>query len=58
MAFLLGLVRMPLDECEKLYHRFGSEVFQQNALVGTMKMGFTHSYYDTETWERILRSDT
>ncbi|XP_048873252.1 calcium-independent phospholipase A2-gamma-like isoform X2 [Brienomyrus brachyistius] len=55
VAFLLGLARMPLDECEELYHRFGSEVFRQNALVGTMKMGFTHSYYDTETWERILR---
>nr|XP_023649392.1 renin isoform X2 [Paramormyrops kingsleyae] len=55
VGFLLGLARMPLDECEELYHRFGSEVFQQNALVGTMKMGFTHSYYDTETWERILR---
>ncbi len=54
---MLGLARISLDECEELYHRFGSDVFRQNPLVGTVKMGWTHSYYNTETWEMILRLD-
>ncbi|XP_051962265.1 calcium-independent phospholipase A2-gamma-like isoform X2 [Xyrauchen texanus] len=55
LAFLLGLAHISLDECEEMYHRFGSDVFRQNPLVGTVKMGWTHSYYNTETWEMILR---
>ncbi|XP_067303558.1 calcium-independent phospholipase A2-gamma-like [Pseudorasbora parva] len=55
LAFMLGLVRITLDECEEMYHRFGTDVFRQNPLVGTVKMGWTHSYYNTETWEMILR---
>ncbi|XP_065142158.1 calcium-independent phospholipase A2-gamma-like [Paramisgurnus dabryanus] len=57
LAFMLGLVRIPLDDCEEMYHRFGSDVFRQNPLIGTVKMGWTHSYYNTETWEMILREE-
>ncbi|XP_077070457.1 calcium-independent phospholipase A2-gamma-like isoform X1 [Siphateles boraxobius] len=55
LAFMLGLAHISLDECEEMYHRFGTDVFRQNPLVGTVKMGWTHSYYNTETWEMILR---
>ncbi|XP_039507873.1 calcium-independent phospholipase A2-gamma-like [Pimephales promelas] len=55
LAFMLGLAHISLDECEEMYLRFGTDVFRQNPLVGTVKMGWTHSYYNTETWERILR---
>ncbi|XP_046895885.1 calcium-independent phospholipase A2-gamma-like isoform X3 [Hypomesus transpacificus] len=55
LAFMLGLARFSLEECEEMYRRFGSDVFRQNPLVGTMKMGWSHSYYSTETWEMILR---
>ncbi|XP_030622914.1 neurofascin [Chanos chanos] len=55
LAFMLGLTRISLEECEDLYRRFGSDVFRQNPLVGTVKMGLTHSYYNTETWEMILK---
>ncbi|KAM8829889.1 calcium-independent phospholipase A2-gamma-like [Synchiropus picturatus] len=55
LAFMLGLARFSLEECADMYRRFGSEVFRQNRLVGTMKMGWTHSYYNSETWETILR---
>ncbi|XP_047467996.1 calcium-independent phospholipase A2-gamma-like isoform X2 [Mugil cephalus] len=55
LAFMLGLARFSLEECADMYRRFGSEVFRQNPLVGTMKMGWSHSYYNTETWETILR---
>ncbi|KAM4563459.1 calcium-independent phospholipase A2-gamma-like isoform 1-T2 [Odontesthes bonariensis] len=55
LAFMLGLARFPLEECVDMYRRFGSEVFRQNPVVGTVKMGWSHSYYNTETWERILQ---
>ncbi|XP_056241837.1 calcium-independent phospholipase A2-gamma-like [Seriola aureovittata] len=55
LAFMLGLAHFSLEECADMYRRFGSEVFRQNPLVGTMKMGWSHSYYNTETWETILR---
>ncbi|KAM6929003.1 calcium-independent phospholipase A2-gamma-like isoform 1-T2 [Lycodopsis pacificus] len=55
LAFMLGLTHFSLEECADMYRRFGSEVFRQNPLVGTMQMGWSHSYYNTETWEKILR---
>lgn len=55
LAFMLGLAHFSLEECADMYRRFGSEVFQQNPLVGTVKMGWSHSYYDTEIWETILQ---
>ncbi|XP_072553181.1 calcium-independent phospholipase A2-gamma-like [Salminus brasiliensis] len=55
LAFTLALARISVEECEDMYRRFGSDVFRQNLLVGTMKMGWTHSYYNTETWETILK---
>lgn len=55
LAFMLGLARFSLEECADMYRRFGSEVFRQNPLVGTVKMGWNHSYYDTEIWETILQ---
>ncbi|KAG7221561.1 hypothetical protein INR49_017092 [Caranx melampygus] len=55
LAFMLGLARFSLEECADMYRRFGSEVFRQNPLVGTVKMGWSHSYYNTETWETILQ---
>lgn len=55
LAFMLGLAHFSLEECAEMYRRFGSEVFRQNRLVGTMKMGWSHSYYDTEIWEAILQ---
>ncbi|XP_010780804.1 calcium-independent phospholipase A2-gamma-like isoform X1 [Notothenia coriiceps] len=55
LAFMLGLAHFSLEECSEMYQRFGSEVFRQNRLVGTVKMGWSHSYYNTETWEKILR---
>lgn len=55
LAFMLGLAHFSLEECADMYRRFGSEVFRQNPLVGTVKMGWNHSYYDTEIWETILQ---
>ncbi|XP_063064590.1 calcium-independent phospholipase A2-gamma-like [Engraulis encrasicolus] len=55
LAFMVGLGRFSLDDCEEMYRGFGSDVFKQNPLVGTMKMGWTHSYYSTQNWETLLK---
>ncbi|XP_048873888.1 calcium-independent phospholipase A2-gamma-like isoform X17 [Brienomyrus brachyistius] len=55
LAFMLGMYQMSLDECEELYRRLGSEVFKQNVIVGTVKMGWSHAFYDSQIWETILK---
>ena len=53
---MLGVYRYPLDECEAMYRKLGSDVFKQNVIVGTVKMGWSHAFYNSETWEDILKS--
>ncbi|XP_006925391.1 calcium-independent phospholipase A2-gamma isoform X1 [Pteropus alecto] len=55
LAFMLGLFHMPLDECEELYRKLGADVFSQNFIVGTVKMSWSHAFYDSQTWETILK---
>lgn len=56
LGFMLGVFKMPVKECEDLYRKLGSDVFKQNVIVGTVKMGWNHAFYDTEAWENILKS--
>ncbi|KAG7265489.1 hypothetical protein CRUP_035629 [Coryphaenoides rupestris] len=55
LGFMLGLFQFPLSECDEMYRRLGSDVFKQNRIVGTMKMGWKHAFYDSEIWEKILK---
>uniref|UniRef100_A0A674F855 Calcium-independent phospholipase A2-gamma-like n=1 Tax=Salmo trutta TaxID=8032 RepID=A0A674F855_SALTR len=55
LGFMLGVFQIPLNECELLYRKLGSDVFKQNVIVGTVKMGWSHAFYDSETWENILK---
>lgn len=55
LAFMLGIFQIPLEECERMYRQLGSDVFKQNVIVGTMKMGWSHAFYDSEIWENILK---
>ncbi|XP_058047814.1 calcium-independent phospholipase A2-gamma isoform X2 [Ahaetulla prasina] len=55
LAFMLGLFHIPLDECEELYRKLGTDVFKQNVIVGTVKMGWSHAFYDSEIWEKMLK---
>lgn len=52
---MLGLFHIPLDECEELYHKLGSDVFKHNVIVGTVKMGWNHAFYDSDIWEKMLK---
>ncbi|KAL0968764.1 hypothetical protein UPYG_G00271390 [Umbra pygmaea] len=55
LGFMLGVFQIPLNECEVLYRKLGSDVFKQNVIVGTVKMGWNHAFYDSEIWENILK---
>ncbi|KAM4615211.1 calcium-independent phospholipase A2-gamma isoform 1-T4 [Polymixia lowei] len=55
LAFMLGVFQIPLNECEEMYRKLGSDVFKQNVIVGTVKMGWSHAFYDSEVWENILK---
>ncbi|XP_059916416.1 calcium-independent phospholipase A2-gamma-like isoform X1 [Gadus macrocephalus] len=55
LGFMLGIFQYPLSECEDMYRKLGSDVFKQNRLVGTVKMGWNHAFYDSEPWEKILK---
>uniref|UniRef100_A0A1A8RD80 Patatin-like phospholipase domain containing 8 n=1 Tax=Nothobranchius rachovii TaxID=451742 RepID=A0A1A8RD80_9TELE len=55
IGFMLGLFQIPVKECDDLYRRLGSDVFKQNVIVGTMKMSWSHAFYDSEAWENILK---
>lgn len=53
---MLGIFQIPLEECEEMYRKLGADVFKQNVIVGTVKMGWSHAFYDSEIWENILKS--
>ncbi|PWA26114.1 hypothetical protein CCH79_00015211 [Gambusia affinis] len=55
LAFMLGIFQIPLEECEDMYRKLGSDIFKQNVIVGTVKMGWSHAFYDSEMWETILK---
>ncbi|XP_026996720.1 calcium-independent phospholipase A2-gamma [Tachysurus fulvidraco] len=55
LGFMLGVYHFPLSECEEMYRKLGSDVFRQNVIVGTMKMGWNHAFYDSEIWEKVLK---
>lgn len=55
LAFMLGIFQIPLEECEEMYRKLGADVFKQNVIVGTVKMGWSHAFYDSEMWENILK---
>lgn len=38
-----------------MYRKLGADVFKQNVIVGTVKMGWSHAFYDSEIWENILK---
>lgn len=56
LGFMLGVFQIPLSECDDLYRKLGSDIFKQNVIVGTVKMGWKHAFYDSEAWENLLKS--
>ena len=55
LAFLVGIKRVPLEECERTYRKLSVDVFEQNSLIGTGKLFWNHAYYNTAKFEKILK---
>lgn len=55
LASLLGILKMPLDEVEKLYSQFTQDLFKRNVTTGLGNLIKSHSYYDTQMWEVKLQ---
>ncbi|XP_038164840.1 calcium-independent phospholipase A2-gamma-like [Cyprinodon tularosa] len=55
IGFMLGVIQIPVKDCDDLYRKLGSDVFKQNVILGTVKMGWSHAFYDSEAWENILK---
>ncbi|KTF71446.1 hypothetical protein cypCar_00037870 [Cyprinus carpio] len=55
LGFMLGILQIPLKDCEDLYRTLSSDVFKQNLIVGTVKMSWSHAFYDSQIWEKVLK---
>ena len=55
LAVMLGVFRVPLDECIDLYKDFSKEMFTTSRLEGARKLVTSYAYYDTQMWEKILQ---
>lgn len=49
------MYKLSLDECERQYKIFTSEIFKQNLASGVSNLLTSQSYYDTKLWEKMLR---
>jgi len=57
LAFMLGIKKTSLEECERSYRKLSMDVFEQNSLIGTGKLFWSHAYYDTAKFEQILKNE-
>ncbi|XP_063227393.1 calcium-independent phospholipase A2-gamma-like isoform X2 [Bacillus rossius redtenbacheri] len=54
---VLVLQKKSLEEMSQLYKELSIKVFTQNAIWGTSNLMWSHSYYNTEMWESMLRQN-
>ena len=52
---LLGALQTPINECERHYHNFSQNLFQSDFFRGAGRLIWSHAYYDTSKWEKILK---
>lgn len=50
-----GLRQRSLNDIAEIYKNISSQIFTQSPLKGTSNLVWSHSYYDTALWEKILK---
>ncbi|XP_028132451.1 calcium-independent phospholipase A2-gamma [Diabrotica virgifera virgifera] len=55
IATLSGLKQKSLDEISEIYKSISTQIFNQSAFFGTSNLVWSHSYYDTPLWEKLLQ---
>lgn len=58
-CFLLisGILHKDLDVLQKNYKKLSTQVFTQSTIKGTSSLVWSHSYYDTALWEKLLKTE-
>lgn len=44
-----------MEQIAEIYKNISSQIFNQSALKGTSNLVWSHSYYDTALWEKLLK---
>ncbi|KAL8566256.1 hypothetical protein ACOMHN_046757 [Nucella lapillus] len=57
LSTIVFLFRIPLDECESLYHNFSRKMFSRSRVIGTGGLVWNYAFYDSDQWEQILREE-
>lgn len=55
LALLLGAGKKSVAEIETMYREISMEVFRQDRSSGLAALLWSHAYYDSEKWEKILQ---
>ncbi|XP_027205645.2 calcium-independent phospholipase A2-gamma-like [Dermatophagoides pteronyssinus] len=55
IAMLLGALRISIDECDSYYRQVSSYLFKTDVFRGTSRLLWSHAYYDTTVYEKILK---
>lgn len=58
IAAVIGSGIGNLETASGMYHTLSKEMFGNTSVIGgTSRLVWTHSYYDTEAWEKMLREN-
>ncbi|CAH2058302.1 unnamed protein product, partial [Iphiclides podalirius] len=58
IAAVIGSGIGNLDTANHMYHTLSKKMFGNTSLIGgTSRLVWTHSYYDTEAWEKMLQEN-